>query len=389
MTRRLIRIVAGVTLGVFGTLAALEGALRLLPVQDGIYAADANDEWPVHHLTPGRPFTWSSQWHMAERTTGHINNLGYVAPFDYQPGARTIAVLGDSYVESLMNPYEATLQAHAQALVGDGAAVYNFGISGSALPDYLGLASSVTKRFRVEAMIVVVSEGDFAEGFVPQPGHFNWTSGDAQEPVALRADVRRSAGTKAMRELALFRYVRGNLKVTPSALFKSRPSHGPVATGCQDAQLLPGDEALVGAFVRRLPDAYGIAPEAVALVVDSESSRRALYDRSGRQAASSPCATRDSLALDLLAKQAERAGFNVVRLAPVFDAHYRSTGERVDHSPDDWHWNAVGHRLAAAQAIDALAAAGKVVVTRGEGTDGARRSSGDPLRSRGDRAALN
>jgi len=384
MPSRFLKTAVGVALGVVATLAALEGALRLLPVQEGISAADADDAWPVHHLMPGRSLTWSAQWHLANRTPGRTNNLGYVAPFDYEPGTRMLAVLGDSYVESLMNPYDATLQAQVQQLAGNRMPVYNFGIGGSALPDYLGLAPLVADRFRVEGLVVMIGDGDFIEGFTPRPGHFTWTAAAAASPVTLQPDVRRSPAVKAVRELALFRYVRGNLRMTPETLFKSRPSHEPVAAGCVSSALQPGDADLVRAFVRELPAAYGIEPAAIALVVDSETHRRAMYDAAGRTNTASACTTRDALALEALATEAERAGFAVVRLAPIFDAHYRRTGERVDHSPDDWHWNATGHRLAAARAVDALAAAGKAPVADRERASGVRSATHPP-----DRAAVN
>jgi hypothetical protein len=286
---------------------------------------------------------------------GRSNTLGYVAPFDYRPGTRMLAVLGDSYVESLMNPYEATLQAEMQKLVGDRTTVYNFGISGSALPDYLGLSDLLTDRFRVEELVIVVTEGDFVDGFMSKPGHFTWTAEEPGSPVALEPDIQRSPLSKAIRELALFRYVRGNLKMTTDTLFKSlRRGAGDAPSDCASGAPAPGDEALVRRFVRELPRAYGIAPANIVLVFDSEQSRRATYQTTARSTTTPDCTTRDARALATLADAAEEAGIQVVRLAPVFEAHFRSTGQRVDHSPDDWHWDATGHRLAASRVVQAL-----------------------------------
>jgi len=36
-------------------------------------------------------------------------------------------------------------------------------------------------------------------------------------------------------------------------------------------------------------------------------------------------------------------------VGPVFAAYFKATGGRLDYSPSDWHWNAAGHRLVAAE----------------------------------------
>jgi len=117
MDRPRLAPLAHVLLGIVATLALAEGLLRLLPVQDGVFAGEADPRWPVQHWAPDRDYTWSSGWHFANRVEGRINGRGYVAPFEYTTGARVIAVLGDSYIESLMNPYGSTLQGRLPALL--------------------------------------------------------------------------------------------------------------------------------------------------------------------------------------------------------------------------------------------------------------------------------
>ncbi|MCM5571745.1 hypothetical protein M6I34_14585 [Burkholderiaceae bacterium FT117] len=349
--RRYFRMLAGTAIGFVAALAVLEAVLRILPIQNGIRAADPDEAWPVHHLVPNTDLTWSAGWDMTHRTYSHTNSSGYVAPFDYVAGTPIVAVLGDSYVESLMNPYPATIQAQLAKRVREGVAVYNFGIGSSALPDYLGVARLVADRYKVEGAVVVVSEGDFVEGFFGHPGHFFWTPDRADEAVALQPDELRSPLKKTLRELALFRYARGNLKLNLNTLFKSHLHDESV--GCADDRLSSGDEAVVRAFSDKLPEALGLSPERIVLVFDSQSARRAIYAGPGREGPRS-CRTRDGLALELLAREARASGMKTVRMADVFAEHFARTRERVDHSPEDWHWNATGHRLAAAAAARAL-----------------------------------
>ena len=354
MSRPRLAPVAHVLLGIVATLAFAEGLLRLLPVQDGVFAGEADPRWPVQHWAPDRDYTWSSGWHFANRVEGRINGRGYVAPFEYTTGARVVAVLGDSYIESLMNPYGSTLQGRLPALLPGAPTVYNFGIAGSALPDYLGLASLVTRDFEVEKLVVLVGEGDYVEAFQPPPGHFTWGEAPGSAPRLL-PDVRRDALRRFVRSLALVRYVRGNLRLTTAALFKSRPSH--VVSTCEPETLQPGDTPRIQAYVDRLPAAWGLQPRDVVLLFDDESARQQLYGPSPttpRERAS--CPTRDSLALGQLATRARAAGMHVVELAPLFEAAWRQSGRRLDHSPLDWHWNADGHAVAARAVAAALSA---------------------------------
>lgn len=348
MNRSPAALAAYILLGIASTLTAAEALLRVLPVQDGMFAAEADPRWPVQHWSPDRNYTWSSGWRFDNVVRGRINGRGYVAPFEYQSGSRIVAVLGDSYIESLMNSYESTLQGRLPTLLEDPPAVYNFGIAGSALADYLGLAPLVSRDFKVEKLVVLVGEGDFVEAFQPPPGHFAW--GDAADASPrLLPDVRRDAARRFVRSLALVRYVRGNLRMTLSALFKSRPSH--VAPVCVPGELRPDDTQRVQAFVDRLPAAWHLRPQDIVLLFDDEDARKQLY---GRTQGATPCPTRDSLALAQLALRARAAGVHVVELAPLFESTFLESGERVDHSPLDWHWNSRGHAVAAQAAAAAL-----------------------------------
>src|SRR6266540_2520283 len=96
--------------GAAAALLLVELVLRLMPVLNGIYAADPSARWPTRTLIPNSDYTYSIGWNASNIHHGHINNLGYVAPFDYREGAGGVVVIGDSYVESMMNDYAETLQ---------------------------------------------------------------------------------------------------------------------------------------------------------------------------------------------------------------------------------------------------------------------------------------
>ena len=336
--------------GIASALLALELLLRILPVSGkGTYGAEVDPNWPMHHLLPNSSFTYSAGWNLDNVQQGHINNMGYVAPFDYVAGSPGIVVIGDSYIESLMNEYSQTLQGRLGGLldasVDKGAAVMEFANSGGSMPDYLAVAGLVAGRFKPTWGVVVISEGDFVEGFSPNHGYHNWDPA-ANPPVKLiGADQERSELAKWARRLALIRYVRYNLKVDLSRLIHAEPvlPKAQVVRECEPVELSPDDTKLASAFVELLPKQFGLDPSRIVLVFDS--NRKLLYDPAGRS--DLRCPSRDSVAQKLIHESAKERGMHVVDTGPIFAEYYARTHRRVDHSPVDWHWNSTAHELVA------------------------------------------
>jgi len=329
--------------GIALTLIAFEAVLRLLPVQNGLFAADPDPKWPVHHLVESSPYTFSDAWDLRNVHHGVTNGMGYVAPFEYPPHTESIAVVGDSFVEGATNEYRDTLQGQLAARLPHAPPVLNFGTSGASLSDYIGLGPLVSKRFRVQWVIIVVVAGDFTDAFTPVPGFFRW-SVEQTPPVRLVPQTAGNPATKFLRTLALVRYTKGNLKVNLGHLLHTSVAVAPEP--CAPQVLQPGDSRLIESYADSLPAAYGVTASHVILIFDGE--RHELY-RSNGASASEACPTRDGLARHLLATTAAARGERVIDMAPIFAAYFRATHQRVDYSPVDWHWNVIGNRLAASE----------------------------------------
>jgi hypothetical protein len=343
--KRTLAILAGIG----GTLLALEVILRLLPVLNGTFAADPRASWPAHTMIPNTRFTYSTAWNLLNIHHGRINNFGYAAPFDYlptkTPGSGAIAVFGDSYVESLMNDYADTLQGSLNEYLKTPHTVMNFGMAGSEMPDYLGVAPLVREQFSPAWAVFVISVGDFTRGFSATPGYFEWQP-DHSPPVRLIPEIHRSARSKWLRTVALIRYLRGNLSVQPTELISLRRGAAAVdaTRRCATEVLSKQDEALLAAYAHELPGAVGLAPQRVILVFDSD--RRAIY--AGKtQSQAQECRNRAALANDRLKELALQGGMKVVDSYPVFQRHFAAGLGPLDRSPVDAHWNPAAHRLMA------------------------------------------
>ncbi len=332
-------------LGIGGTLLLLEVALRVLPILNGVYAADPRASWPVHTMIPGTRYTYSTGWNLQNIHRGRINNYGYATPEDYRPASGGIAVFGDSYVESLMNDYADTLPGALNDYLEAPRTVLNFGMSGAEMPDYLGTASLVRQQFAPEWAVFVITLGDFTRGFSAGPGYFEWRPGRSP-PIELVPEINRSRLSKWVRTVALVRYLRGNLSLRPAELISLRRGSESVAgTGeCRPEVLSKEDEELLSAFAQELPSAAGVAPARVILVFDSD--RKAIY--AGKTAAQArSCPQRAALANDRLKVLAARRGLHVIDSDPVFRRHFEAGLGPVDRAPIDAHWNPAAHRLMA------------------------------------------
>lgn len=345
---RAVTVILAATLGSALLLTTLELALRLLPVQNGIAAGDPSADWPAHRLIPNVHYTFSDAWDLRNVHRGVTNNMGYVAPFAYVPGSDAVAVVGNSFIEGLMDRYQDTLQGQLAWRVHDAPAILNFGSSGASLPDYIGLGPMVRRRFDVRWLVILVVGGDFEKGFSPPPGFFGWSAA-ARPPAELRPDRPRSAAVRLLRSLAVVRYLRGNLEFDLRHFLHTSVKGAPQA--CVPEGLHPGDRSLITAYAEGLPAAYGLPASRVILVFDSD--RAELY-RSHGASTQSRCPDRDDAARRTLAAAAADRGEHVVDLEPVFARYFRATGKRLDYSPLDYHWNAVAHGLAAAEVARVL-----------------------------------
>jgi hypothetical protein len=161
--------------GIVAALVALELVLRLLPVSMGMHRTADYARWPLQNTEPHLTYTYSSGWAMRNAQRGTTNNYGQVAPFDYRPGRRPVVVIGDSYVESLMNPYDDTLQAQLARRIGARDAVYGFGISGLSASDYVALARQARDEFAPSAAVILVTDGDLSESLFARLGNYYLT----------------------------------------------------------------------------------------------------------------------------------------------------------------------------------------------------------------------
>jgi hypothetical protein len=338
--------------------AAVEGTLRLLPVVGGVHRADPPSPNASARMVGHREYTSSMGWDLRHVVHGKTNGMGFLSPHEYTSDRRAVALFGDSFVEAQMLGYDESLAGQLETRWGLRTRAYNFGLSGASLPHYLGMAREMGSQFTFDAAVVVITPGDYAEGFESQEGLYGWDDAAGRDIVKLVPAAPRSGIRQLARELATVRYVRSNMKL---ALHNILPA---ARKGCTPQSLSGQDRERLSRYVEALPEALRLPPGKVVLVFNAPT--RDIYERVDRNRdAGSRCLDLDANAIAYLREVAVARGMSIVDAARVFENHYRAHRRQLDFSPVDSHWNGIATGAIAAE-IDATLA-GRRMHARGGG----------------------
>lgn len=334
-----------------------EVSLRFLPVIDPIIWQPVSEASPVLRHRPDRDILWSRDWDFAMANRRHVNNDGFVNDQDYSPEGPQplLAVVGDSYVEALMNPYPATFYARLAEAVGEAGRIYSFGVSGGPLSEYLVWADYARERYRPDAMVVVVVGNDFDQSFYrfkPVRGlHYFAADATVADPKLERVDredgwLRRALLSSAVVRYAFFHLQAGEslrqIRIAWENLWAEDTAsyQGNVDADASPERVSEGRRA-ADMFVTALPARAGLPPSRILLVIDA--LRPGIYEPDGGEAAQ---ASYWGLMRRHLMDAAREAGLQVLDLDPIFLAGHRATGERFEFETDG-HWNDRAHGLVA------------------------------------------
>src|SRR4029079_18587913 len=127
-----------------------------------------NADNPVFHFLPGRNVTFSRGWNFDMVNYRQVNNAGWVTDQDYhkQDAAPLLAIIGDSYIEAMMVPYEQTVYGRLASSLEGRWRVYSFGASGAPLSQYLIWARHAVEQYGASAVIINVVGNDFDESHI-------------------------------------------------------------------------------------------------------------------------------------------------------------------------------------------------------------------------------
>jgi len=330
-------------------LLFVEAVLWLYPVSTSTGAMALDDRNPVMRYAPNQEYVFSKGWNFEIVNRGRINNYGFVNEQDYTRHGEAdgpIVVIGDSYVEAMMVPYEQTVQGRLSRLLAGQRLVYSIGTSGSQLADYMAYADFARNEFHPFLMVVVIVGNDFDESLIQYTRgvgyHFERVPDEPGFRI-VRTDYRPSRWKQFFRHSALVRYLWKTVGVGSLSDLASRKSIA--YAGNTDASASPervaDSQAAVDYFLRELPRHAGLPASRILFVVDAprpdlyaaratEPERRSYFDLMRRY---------------FLTRAAD-FGYEAIDMQPRFKARHQLDGARFEF-PNDGHWNAVGHEEAA------------------------------------------
>jgi len=336
-----IRRVAYLAAGAVLTLLVAEGIARILPVQSALPLRDVSADNPIRRLQPNSTNLYSRDWDLRGIQRSTANNEGYINPNDYlskqSRNAPLVAVIGDSFVASLMLQYEETFFGRLQHDLGQHRAVYSFGMDGSNAAEYLASASFVRERFAPDTLIVVITAQNFRNSVwghaaaIPDLNFFKI----GESGVSLyRAPRKSNALRRVFNQSALARYIYFNLKLDIGTMFAApRSLQAPVAKAQTSTMPADLERNAVHYFLDKLPAASGLSRDHIVLIFDGDRAR--LY---GAPSLGDPM-------FDSIKREAAEDRYRIVDLEKAFAADWQAHRHPFDWYPEEYHWNGYAHAI--------------------------------------------
>jgi len=339
----MVRAAALVIAGALACVLGLEALFHVLPVStytDVGYHIDPR----ILTYRPGHSFRLSWGWNLENPLRQQANNLGFLSERDFTPDPRSLALIGDSFVDASMLPPGERVGDQVQKALG-ARPVYAMGGPGSSLLDYAERVRYASEKLDVRDFVVVLETGDIKQVYCG--------SGNIHSPCLDRKTGEARVETQpppsslklVLRHSAFLQYMLGHLRFDPVSrlrrAFAAPPAARPASGRSYWAGVTEADiDRIVGEFFAR------VAPYRKGRLVFVLDSDRLEMNR-GEVAP-------DPLRAHLVATL-EEGGAEVVDLAPVFARSVQETGYHLEISPHDAHWNARATKLVAEAVAAALA----------------------------------
>ena len=201
------------------TLIFIEIVLLYFPVNQGLRTQAVNESFPIFRFKPNREVQYSKNWNFSLRNRVKINNFGFVSNFNYYENLTTplLAIIGDSYVEALMVPFDKTITGitNKKAKVRGGR-VYSFAASGAGLSQHMIWAKYAKETFKPDAYVFVIIANDFMESlhsYESSPGFHRFKFKEDEKWDMVLEDYEPSILRKVFRNSSLAMYLITNLKI--------------------------------------------------------------------------------------------------------------------------------------------------------------------------------
>ncbi|MHC4872445.1 MAG: SGNH/GDSL hydrolase family protein [Planctomycetota bacterium] len=286
-----------------------------------------------------------------------INNEGWNSGYEYKrnktPGIKRIAVIGDSFVEGFNVDYDERLGEVLQDNLNDVEQkyeVYSFGFSGAPLSQYLNMSRYVREVFDPDIFVFLFIHNDFDESLsdLRPKRHFLQLKVDKESvrevapSLVTPSTLRRMAGKSA---LVRYLWINLHVDVVIKNMLKKKPKPAVKVKASEKNEVPQTADKLFTVWEKEVAASEYVLN---AIVSESKNSkvvfmmdgpRKDIYkdnlSKSGQM--------KFNNMVDALCK---KENYQFLDLTWVFADRYRSDGRKFN-SEYDYHWNELGHKIAA------------------------------------------
>jgi hypothetical protein len=337
------RFIKLIGLGCVMAIVILELIFQMLPVTTGFAYAPTIESEPALKATV--PFVKHSlDWKFHQATTRKINEYGFPDDHEYLPNEQPIAVIGDSYIQSLMLPYSDTLQGQLGILQPKSKPpIYSFGVPGYSLAGYIGTAESATKKFQPQMFVFLLTKEDITDSLLAAKNVGSYFINLRKLDIQFEPYSGASRTNNFILKSALMRYLNYHLQLNPLSAFLSLIGANAKASAGNHSLSAAPTEPNLTQLSNRLIDYLEQKSTARAnntvFIIDCD--REKIYQ--GKQ---QPQTSPDNQ-LALFARIAKDRGYQTIDTLPIFTRQYEQNHRRIDFTPIDPHWNSDANHLVA------------------------------------------
>ena len=280
---------------------------------------------------------------------GHwrVNNYGWNSPVDYKKekdGKLRIAVIGDSFIESLMVDNTKTYPSLIRNYSLNSWDVYSFGISGAPLSQYLNMSRYVARHFDPDIFVINLVYNDFDESLsgLKDTPYFEKLAIDAAGKVTevQPKPYHISKHKKLMKRSALVRYLYDNLKLRYVLTEKfGRKAQAQSLNANVNVGAIAQNKAKLDLLIRYVFGKLRSENPGKDILLVLDGPRFDIYN--------SALGKSNVLFMNRLVSQAATScHLALLDLTPVFASDYQKH-RRAFNSGYDSHWDEYGHKVTA------------------------------------------
>ncbi|MDC1411956.1 hypothetical protein N8370_04430 [Amylibacter sp.] len=321
----------------------LEAIFRMLPTTSPVNLLPIKSEKEILRFKANQTGTFSLGANFYKTVTKKTNNAGFYSNFNYEEKkSPEIMIIGDSYVEAAQIKNSDTF-GELIKLQDETQFVYQMGVSGIPLSQYIKMADYAKKYYLPEHYVIVIVGNDFDQSLCESRVKEGIWCFDEYFELKFIPFNGYEGFRKFARQSAFIRYLvfQGGINWHQLILSISLKAQGKkidtIYAGnverFKDREIINKSLRVVDRFMEELTKLQII--NKVTLVLDAD--RLDIYNE---QQSDSYFQKMRDYTID----RANIYGINLIDMEPIFKNDYNSYGIKFDF-PTDGHWNERAHKL--------------------------------------------